>query len=315
MDQKIAIIDSPVDYSAFGHGEGCNQGPDAIRRTGLLTGFKKHALTYYDFGAIPIESTYNQGNTRLKFLNEISTANQHLFTTTYDALTDGYFPIILGGDHSGVIGSIKAVHDFYEQGIGLLWLDAHLDSNTEQTTTSGNIHGMVIPQLTGDGVHELVSIGQTHLPYRNIVCVGIRNPDPPEIEYVHTHAVYVQDIWTVQELGIAQTINLAIQRLRKNTDKIYVSFDLDVVDEQFAPGVGTPTYGGLTYREIMYVSRVLRGLYHNNQLAGIDIVELNPMRDIDNKTANLAVEWIMSVLGYEYGPFVRFRDNRPPLDA
>lgn len=315
MNQNIALIGSPIDYSAFGHGEGCNEGPTAIRDGGLLAGLKKHSIRYKDFGTVPVPRAEDPHDPRLKFIEEIKTANQHLYTTTYDSLVEGFFPVVLGGDHSGVIGSIKAAHDFYENGIGLLWLDAHLDCNTEKTTTSGNIHGMVIPQLTGDGAPELVGLSQKTLPYQNVAFVGIRNPDPPEIEYIQNNAIYMQDIWTVQELGIAQTINLAIQRLRKNTDKIYVSFDLDVVDEQFAPGVGTPTYGGLTYREIMYVSRVLRGLYQNNQLAGIDIVELNPMRDIDNKTANLAVEWIMSVLGYEYGPFVRFRDNRPPLDA
>jgi len=315
MNQNIALIDSPVDYSAFGHGEGCDEGPTAIRDTGLLTGLEKHAIPYKDFGVIPSPKADNPHNPRLKFLNEIKAANQHLYATTYSALVESLFPIVLGGDHSGVIGSIKAAHDFYEDGIGLLWLDAHLDCNTEATTTSGNIHGMVIPQLTGDGAKELVEISNKQVPYENIAVVGIRNPDLPEIEYVHNNAIYMQDIWAVQEQGVAQTINHAIQHLLKSTDKVYVSFDLDVVDEQFAPGVGTPTYGGLTYREIIFVSRVLRRLFQNNQLAGIDIVELNPSQDVANKTANLAVEWIMSVLGFEYGPFVRFRDNRPPLDA
>lgn len=315
MNQNIALIDSPVDYSAFGHGEGCNEGPTAIRDGGLLTGLQKHSISYKDFGAVPVLKAEDPHNPRIKFLEEIKTANQHLYATTYDSLVEGFFPVVLGGDHSGVIGSIKAAHDFYENGIGLLWLDAHLDCNTQETTTSGNIHGMVIPQLTGDGAKELVAISKKQLRYDDIAFVGIRNPDPPEIKYIQNNAIYLQDIWAVQEQGIAQTINLAIQHLLKITDKIYVSFDLDVVDEQFAPGVGTPTYGGMTYREIMFVSRVLRILFQNNQLAGIDIVELNPSLDKEHKTTHLAVEWIMSVLGYEYGPFVRFRDNRAPLDA
>lgn len=312
---KIAILGVPIDYSAFGHGEGCDQGPQAIRDQGLLSGLQKHQVDFEDMGDLTMPPAGKVENNRLKFVTEITAANKDLYDKTTQILADGRLPIVLGGDHSGVIGSIKAVNDFYNDDIGVLWLDAHLDCNTEATTTSGNIHGMVVPQLTGDGAPELVSLGKNTIPHERFAFVGIRNPDPPELDYVDKNTIFMRDIWDIQEQGIANVLQEAIDYLKTKSKKLYLSFDLDVIDALFAPGVGTPTHGGLTYRETIFVSRKLRKLFQDGTLVGMDIVELNPQLDKDNATAHIAVEYIMSILGYEYGPFVRFRDQRPPLDA
>jgi len=312
--QKIGIIGSPIDYSSFGHQTGCNAGPAAIRQGGLLRALQKFCLDFCDYGDITVPPAGGIQNKRLKYLPEIAKANAELYTLTTRCLKEGNFPLVLGGDHSAVIGSIKAVNDFYNGKAGLLWVDSHPDCNNQTTTTSGNIHGMVVPQITDGGTEDLMKIGCSRVKFSSMAFLGVKNADQAELSFIVKNKIKKADVWDITKQGISPVVKKIIKYLSKNNKKTYVSWDLDVIDIQYAPGVGTPTYGGLTYREALYFSRILRELKQKGLLAGLDIVELNPNADENKKTTALAVELIMSVLGYEYGPFAIFRDNRRPIE-
>jgi arginase len=312
--KSVAVIGMPIDYSAYGHAEGCDKGPRAIREAGLVRGLRRYGVRFADYGDIALPKSRRPGDVRMKFLAETVESAKLLYGKVSDALARGLFPVTIGGDHAGSIGAIRAVNDHHKGALGVLWLDAHLDSNTRATTTSGNIHGMVIPQLSLGGEPALSAIGEYPMRPRDFVPFGIRNPDPAELDYVKRHKVSMIDIWEVEGAGVAKALAKAIGYLKRNKRKIYASIDLDCVDIAYAPGVGTPTHGGLTYREAIYIARELRGLYERGMLAGLDIMEMNPRADKGGKTAGLAVEMILSILGYEYGPFVIFRDKRGPLE-
>jgi len=309
---KVGIIGMPIDFSSYGHGEGCNKGPENIRINGLIKGLEKFEIEYQDFGDVQIPPKGKVANKRLKYLEEIVEATDNLIKKTRQCKEEGFFPLILGGDHSAAIGSIKAIKDLETDKTGLLWIDSHPDCNTKSTTTSGNIHGMVIPQLAKGGHPGLMELGK-EVNFNEIAMLGIKNADQSELKFIKDNNIYLQDIWEIEKKGIEKVANSAINYLLENNKKIYVSLDLDVIDIEYAPGVGTPTHGGITYREILYVSRLLNKLFRSRILAGVDIVELNPSRDKNKKTVSLAVEIIMSILGYEYGPFAIFRDNRGPI--
>ena len=309
---KVGIIGMPIDFSSFGHGEGCNKGPENIRTNGLTKGLEKFEIEYKDFGDVNIPPKGKILNKRLKYLEEIAEASTNLYNKTKKCVEDGYFPLVLGGDHSGVIGSFKAVNESEAEGVGLLWIDSHPDCNTKNTTTSGNIHGMVIPQLAKGGHPGLMDIGK-EVFFKDIAMLGIKNADQAELKFIQDNGIFVKNIWEIEKSGIDNTLKSVVDYLLERNVKIYVSLDLDAVDIEYAPGVGTPTHGGITYREILYLSRILNYLLRKGILAGLDIVELNPSRDKNKKTVAMAVEVIMSVIGFEYGPFAIFRDNRGPI--
>lgn len=312
-NRKIAIIGVPLDYSSFGHKQGCDQAPKAIRKAGLKTGLERYNVNYVDWGDIAIPLAKEPINPRMKHEKEIAEVASELYKTTVNCLNKERLPLILGGDHSAPIGSIKAVYDFYQGNVGILWVDAHPDCNNEQTTTSGNIHGMALRQLIEGGSEPLQKIGSYKLKRKDVVLLGIKNPDPAELKFINQNQIKIVDIWQIEKKGIHQAAEKAVNFLLKDNKKIYISFDLDVIDQKYAKGLGITTYGGLEYRETLYLARYLRKLFQKGKMAGLDVAELNPKNDKNNGTAGLAVEIIMSILGYDYGPFVKFRDNRTPI--
>jgi arginase len=149
--------------------------------------------------------------------------------------------------------------------------------------------------------------------FKDIAMLGVKNADQAELKFIRENNIFIKNVWDIERQGIDKTLKAAIEYLLDRNKKIYVSLDLDVIDVEYAPGVGTPTHGGITYREILYLSRALSQLFNSKILCGLDVVELNPSKDKNKKTVSLAIELIMSVLGYEYGPFAIFRDNRGPI--
>jgi arginase len=207
----------------------------------------------------------------------------------------GRFPLVLGGDHSLSVGSIRGAAK--HKRLGVIWVDAHADFNTAETTPSGNIHGMPLAALCGLGDPRLVCLWDEPPPVvdpRRVAVIGARDLDPGEKRNLREAGVMVQSMEQIDRMGIVAALEKAIDRVSREVDGIYLSLDMDALDPRHAPGVGTPVPGGLTYREAHLVCEVVA---ETGKLAGMDIVEVNPILDVQNETARLAVEFIRSALG------------------
>ena len=209
-------------------------------------------------------------------------------------ISEGYFPIFLGGDHSIAIGTVSGVARNFER-TGLIWLDAHADFNTPETSPSGNIHGMPLSVLTGRGHPDLVAIGGEGASVRSedVVILGLRSVDVEERRLLKEAGIRVYTMKEVDAYGIASVVRRALRDL-SHLDRIHLSFDLDVIDPDVAPGVGTPVRGGLSYREAHLVMELINEV---EIVTSLDVVEVNPILDDRNGTAELAVELVASLMG------------------
>jgi arginase len=233
-----------------------------------------------------------------RHLDEVLAWNRAVHDAVYDELRVGRMPILLGGDHCLAIGSISAVaRHCRETGrrLRVLWLDAHADFNTHVLTPSGNIHGMPVAVLCGHGPQALVELGGTvpAISPKVVRQIGIRSVDPGEKRFVHEQGLEVFDMRYIDEMGMRHAMELALATLDPNTH-LHVSFDVDFLDPEIAPGVGTTVPGGPTYREAQLCMEMIAD---SGRLASLDVMELNPALDVRNKTAQLAVDLIESLFG------------------
>jgi len=266
--------------------------PDRIEEIGYkvadqITITVPHSLCWWD------------GQKAAKCVPEITEVSTRVAQAVSSALDQGTVPITIGGDHSLAIGSIAATAAYYrklKQSFGLVWFDAHGDINTPDTTRSGRVHGMPLAVALGDGDQRLVNLlGFTpKVDAQRTVLMGIRDLDEPEKEIITLSGITAFTMRDLDHLGVGRVIDLALGAIGSDVSGIHLSFDLDVVDPDIAPGVSTPARGGLNYRE---VHLALSLLAETGLLRSIDIVELNPAFDIQNRTADLAVELIQSALG------------------
>jgi arginase len=234
-----------------------------------------------------------------KCVPEIAEVSHEVAAAVEGALANNTIPITIGGDHSLAIGSIAGVSSFYrkqKESFGLIWYDAHGDINTPETTHSGNVHGMPFAVSLGHGDARLVDLlgFSPKAPARRSVLVGIRDIDEPEREIINETGITAFTMRDVDHLGMARVMDLALSAMGSDVSGIHVSFDLDVLDPEIAPGVSTPARGGLNYREIQHSLSLLA---ETGLVRSIDIVELNPAYDIQNRTAELAVELLQTTLG------------------
>ncbi len=291
----IRVIGVPMDLGA--DRRGVDIGASAIRYAGLNDQLRHLNYEVNDIGNIVVPQPESQpiGNTHLKYLEPILKVAEELADTVTSALTAQEFPLILGGDHSIALGSITGVTRVYKD-ISVLWIDAHADFNTEETTPSGNVHGMILAALAGFGNSHLTGIGgwAPKLDPQKIVIVGARDLDLGERELLRTHHVHVFTMSDIDQRGISNVMREALSLAGKASDGIHLSLDMDALDPVHAPGVGTPVRGGLTYREAHMVMELIADSGH---LIGMDVVEVNPILDRENATALLAVELVMSALG------------------
>ena len=293
----ISLIGAPTDIGAGARG--ASMGPEALRVAGLQPVLESHGLQVVDRGNLggppnpwlpPVDGH--------RHLAEVVAWNTALHAAVYDELRQGRMPIVLGGDHCLAMGSISAVaRHCRESGktLRVLWLDAHADFNTAALTPSGNIHGMPVACLCGHGPAELTGIGG-HTPAiaADVVRqIGIRSVDPGEKRFVHEAGLEVFDMRYIDETGMRHTMEQALMGLDENTH-LHVSFDVDFLDPEIAPGVGTTVPGGPTYREAQLCMEMIAD---TGRLASLDVVELNPALDVRNKTAQLAVDLIESLFG------------------
>ncbi len=297
--KPVHIIGVPLDLGAGRRG--VDMGPSALRIAGLGTRLGELGRIVVDQGDVPapIQETQHKADERKKYIHEIARVCQTLYQTVTDSLEAGALPVVLGGDHSLAAGSVAAtatwITGITSYPMGLIWVDAHGDMNTPETTTSGNVHGMPLAALLGQQPAELAAIGSTPsvLP-EHTVLVGIRNLDEREKERIRAAGVHVFTMKDIDRHGIAVVAERAIALASKGTGGIHVSFDMDACDPTFAPGVGTPVRGGLDYREAHMVMELVAD---SQQLVALDLVEVNPTLDLRNTTAEFGVELALSALG------------------
>ena len=280
---------------------GVDMGPSALRVAGLQTRLKSLGHTVEDIGNLSVRQAEEQpyGEKRAKYLNEIAEACRGLAEITERALTEGYFPLVLGGDHSIAVGSFSGVSNFFRghsKRVGYLWLDAHGDMNTPESSPSGNIHGMPLAAIIGYGAPELVELlgYKPKVEPRNVCLVGVRDLDPKERRLIKESGVHVFTMRDIDERGMRDVMSEALRFVSDDTDGVAVSLDLDFVDPDDAPGVGTPVRGGATYREAHLAMEIIAD---HGRLLSFEIVEVNPVIDEHNRTADLAVELACSVFG------------------
>jgi len=292
---NIHIIGAPIDMGAGRRG--VDMGPSAIRYAGLGERLSQLGFTIIDEGNIIVAQpeTTPIDHPHLKYLEPILEAATTLAAVVERTSGPNDLPLILGGDHSIALGSITGAAKAYGS-VGVIWIDAHPDFNTDQTTPSGNIHGMPLAALAGFGDTRLVNLGgfSPKVSPANIAIVGARDIDPGERDLLHQANVHVFTMKDIDRLGLSGTITQALEIATTGTKGVHVSFDMDSLDPREAPGVGTPVRGGITYREAHLTMELIAD---SGKMTSLDIVEVNPILDQENRTANLAVELILSALG------------------
>jgi arginase len=297
--QPVHIIGVPLDLG--GGRRGVDMGPSALRIAGLGERIAEIGRRVVDQGDLPspIPETQHEADATKKYIHEIARVCRNLYDMALRSHDAGALPLVLGGDHSLAAGSVAASADFIRRTtsrpLGLIWVDAHGDMNTPQTTTSGNVHGMPLAALLGQEPAELSSIGTSpSVLAQHTVLLGIRNLDAKEKDKIRGSGVHVFTMKDIDREGIATVAERALALASDGTGGVHVSFDLDACDPTFAPGVGTPVKGGLDYREAHMVMELVAD---SQRLVALDLVEVNPTLDIRNTTAELGTELALSALG------------------
>ncbi|MEO8210302.1 MAG: arginase, partial [bacterium] len=280
---------------------GVDMGPSAIRYANLEEKLEKLGYKVTDFGDIDVQilETQKISNTKLKYLPEIAKTSKNLATKVETLLNKNYFPLIIGGDHATAIGSIAGISNYCRKRnktLGIIWIDAHADMNTEETTPSGNIHGMPLAIALGMGNKKLTHINgfSPKVKQENVALIGIRDVDYKEAQTIKENKLNVYTMTEVDKMGIHRIITRVLNDFKNRVDYIHISFDMDGIDPDYAEGVGTPVPGGLTYRESQLLMEMVADCGCMNSL---EVLEVNPILDTQNKTAYLATELIISALG------------------
>jgi arginase len=295
----IHLLGVPMD---LGSGRrGVDMGPSAIRIAGVAPKLTELGHRVIDDGDVVIKNMeeLKVGNERARYLPEIARASSIIARKIERIIGLGHFPLVLGGDHSIAIGTVSGLAAFaVNQGkkLGLLWIDAHGDINTPETSPSGNIHGMPLATLLGFGSAELTSIGGStpKTSPANVALVGIRSLDTGEKKRLKETGVQVHTMSDIDRHGVPRVMKKALAQVTDGTDFVHVSLDLDAVDPAVAPGVGTPVKGGLDYREAHLIMETIADA---GVMTSLEVVEVNPILDAGNSSAEFAVELVQSAFG------------------
>ncbi|MDI9231683.1 arginase [Staphylococcus caprae] len=298
MNQRIEIIGAP---STFGQKKlGVNLGPDAIRYAGLLARLKRMGHDVIDKGNIEVPNLdvekFHSNQEGLRNYNEIITVSENLSKAVSETVKNGNFPLTLGGDHSIAVGSISGISQYYNN-LGVIWYDAHGDLNVPEESPSGNVHGMPLRILAGDGPEELVHLNgfTPKIKPENIVLIGMRDLDKGEREYIKDKNIKTFTMADIDRFGIQEVIERSLEYLKsRNIDGLHFSLDVDALDPTETPGTGTRVLGGLSYRESHFALELLS---ESKLVTSMDLVEVNPLIDHLNSTAEQAVALLGTFFG------------------
>ena len=301
----VSVIGVPLDLGAGRRG--VDMGPSAMRHAGLVERIRSLGREVVDEGnlAAPVvESLAGPGDESARYLEEIARVLEALAELVRRVRLAGRLPVVLGGDHSMAVGTVSGMaaapgEEGARNGIGLLWIDAHTDANTPETSPSGNLHGMPLAAILGKGPEALTRVGgfapgAARLSPANVVVIGARSVDPAEAAVVASLGARVYTMEEVDRRGISPIIDEALDRALDGTAGLHLSLDVDALDPAAAPGVGTPVPGGLTVRE---VHTVMERTAASGRLLSLEVAEVNPVLDVRNQTAELAVHLVASALG------------------
>src|SRR5215472_12168497 len=297
--RKIRVIGIPLDLGQSRRG--VDMGPSAVRVAGLEARLEAIGHVVEDAGnvAVAIPEQKKEGDPRAKYLKEITVTCIKHAELVLKTLEAGKIAIVLGGDRSVAVGTVAGVAEFYRkqnQRIGLIWIDAHSDINTPDSSPSGNVHGMPLAAIMGLGPPELANIFNFHpkVHPENCVLVGVRDVDAVEKENIRKAGVEVFTMRDIDERGMRAVMEEALRLAGRGTAGYHVSLDMDWIDPEDAPGVGTPVRGGATYREAHLAMEIIAD---HGRMLSFEIVEVNPVIDEHNRTADLAVELTLSAFG------------------
>lgn len=296
---NIHLLGVPMD---LGSGRrGVDMGPSAIRIAGLADRLKDLGNKVVDEGDLDIKNMeeLRVGDMKARYLKEITRASKLLSQKVERIVSRKGFPLVLGGDHSIAVGTISGIAAYCKRKrkkLGVLWVDAHGDINTPSTSPSGNIHGMPLAAVLGLGPRDLAHLGgrQRKVDPANVALVGIRSLDDGEKRHLKQTGVHVFTMPDIDRQGIHRVMKKALSRVTDGTDYVHVSLDLDAVDPTIAPGVGTPVKGGLDYREAHLIMELIS---ESRAMTSLEIVEVNPILDENNTSAEFAVELVQSAFG------------------
>lgn len=293
---NVDIIGVPVDLGA--NRRGVDMGPFAIRYAGLKKSIEKLRISCNDMGNInvPVRENIESSDSKMKFVDEIARVNKELSEKVAGSLLEGRLPLVLGGDHSIAAGSLMGTQTAIKR-TGVIWIDAHGDFNNNMTTTSGNMHGMPLAACTGFGPSEMVAFKKPETDFikpENVVLIGARDIDNEEAVLIKKAGITVFTMTDIDMLGMKEVMKKALDIATRNTEGFHLSFDLDAISPTEAPGVGTPVYGGLTFREAHLAAEMIS---ESGRLRSMEFVEVNPILDHENRTGLLTVTLITSALG------------------
>ena len=299
LREKVSIIGFPIDLGAGRRG--VDMGPSALRIAGLQQKLENLGYEVNDTGDIKVEIMERQRvqNSKLKYLNEILKTSKLLAAKVEKVLERKEFPLVIGGDHSMALGTIAGISAYCRRKslkLGVIWIDAHTDINTEETTPTGNIHGMPLAASLGLGNEKLVNLYgfSPKLDPQNCALIGIRSIDNDEKKTIRKMKIPISTMADIDKTGIYRIMVKALKHFRESVDHIHISFDVDSVDPVVASGVGTPVPGGLSYRE---AHLVMESIAECGCMSSLEITEVNPILDSENKTAIFTTDLIASSMG------------------
>lgn len=297
--QPVAIIGVPQDYGAGRRG--VDMGPSAMRVANLNARLAALGFTVEDYGNVFVDQPESipESATTARHLPQIAHNCLRLSKMVEKAARESRFPLVLGGDHSIAVGTVAGITKYYrqqKQNLGLIWIDAHGDFNTPESSPSGNVHGMPLSSIIGQGPRELTHLRgfSPMIATKNVALVGIRDIDRHEAHNIRAAGIHVYTMREIDERGMRAVMQDAIRVASDGTAGLHLSLDMDALDPVEAPGVGTPVRGGLNYREAHLAMELLHDTGH---LVSMEVVEVNPVLDIANQTAALAVELVLSAMG------------------
>lgn len=307
MSTNTTVIGIPLDLGA--KNLGVDIGPDAFRYAGLVEKLTQAGLTIEDIGNLTPKNRedLDPGNPKLRYVDEIVRVSEELASKTEQAVRSGNKVVALGGDHSICLGAVAGASTAVDNNIGLIYFDAHGDMNTDETTLTGNIHGMHLASLMGFGAPELAQVhGESvKVPKENLLHIGGSDFDQPELELIERENLNAFTLFDLLTQSLAPLLT-RIDELAARVPNIWVSLDLDAIDRIYAPGAGMPNAKGLTYREVATIAEYIG---QKCNVVGIDVVEYNPLQDEEKKTAELGIELVAKFFGKQYSWYENYLKN------